>query len=201
MATLTGTVPGFWLRWDAMIRPSRKLAALFKWINLEREATETLVQSSSSRTDGTKRLSSCNMPLTWIQITGSTIAFSVAHTSRKEDCRIRLSKHSNMGWRWRGIRDSGQVGHAYAVSAKTAEAEKTLDHLNELSTHSYVAPYNVAVIYAGLGEKDAAFAWLNRAKEDRSYLLAEYLKTDARLDSLRSDPRFAELVRKIGLPQ
>jgi hypothetical protein len=73
--------------------------------------------------------------------------------------------------------------------------------VNERSTHSYVAPYDVAVIYAGLGEKDAAFAWLNRAKDDRSYMLAEYLKTDARLDSLRSDPRFAERVRKIGLPQ
>lgn len=76
-----------------------------------------------------------------------------------------------------------------------------LDYLKELSTHSYVAPYNVAVIYVGLGEKDEAFAWLNRAYEERSYLLAEYLATDARLDTLHSDPRFAELVRRIGLPQ
>jgi len=57
------------------------------------------------------------------------------------------------------------------------------------------------VIYVGLGEKDEAFAWLNRAYEERSYILAEYLTTDARLDTLHSDPRFAELVRRIGLPQ
>ena len=93
------------------------------------------------------------------------------------------------------------LGHAYAASGNKAEAQKVLDHLKELSTHSYVAPYNVAVIYVGLGEKDEAFAWLNRAYEERSYILAEYLTTDARLDTLHSDPRFAELVRRIGLPQ
>jgi hypothetical protein len=72
--------------------------------------------------------------------------------------------------------------------------------MKEMSEHSYIAPYNVAVIYAGLGEKDEAFTWLNRAYDDRSYTLVEYLTTDARLDSLRSDPRFDELRRRIGLP-
>jgi serine/threonine protein kinase/tetratricopeptide (TPR) repeat protein len=92
------------------------------------------------------------------------------------------------------------LGHAYAVSGKRDEAQKVLDHLKELSAHSYVAPYNVVVIYAGLGEKDEAFDWLNRAYDDRSYTLVEYLTTDARLDSLHSDPRFDELRRRIGLP-
>jgi len=93
------------------------------------------------------------------------------------------------------------LGHAYAASGKMADAQKVLDHLKELAAHRYIAPYDVAVIYVGMGETDAAFAWLNRAYEDRSYTLAEYLTTDARLDTLHSDPRFAELVRKIGLPQ
>jgi tetratricopeptide (TPR) repeat protein len=93
------------------------------------------------------------------------------------------------------------LGHAYAASGNKAEAQKVLDHLKELSTHGYVAPCNVAVIYVGLGEKDEAFAWLNRAYAEHSYTLAEYLTTDARLDTLHSDPRFAELVRRIGLPQ
>jgi Flp pilus assembly protein TadD len=92
------------------------------------------------------------------------------------------------------------LGHAYALSGNRADAQKILDHLKELSAHSWVAPYNVAVIYAGLGEKDQAFAWLDRAYNDRSYYLAEYLTTDARMDSLRSDPRFAELQRRVGLP-
>ena len=56
------------------------------------------------------------------------------------------------------------------------------------------------VIYAGLGDKDQAFRWLNRAYEDRSYLLALYLPTDARLDGLHTDPRFGELRKRVGLP-
>jgi len=92
------------------------------------------------------------------------------------------------------------LGHAYAVSGDRGEAYKVLDKLKEISTQRYVAPYNVAVIYAGLGEKDAAFDWLNRAYNDRSYLLPVYLNTDPRLDSLRSDPRFLELRRKMKLP-
>jgi hypothetical protein len=71
--------------------------------------------------------------------------------------------------------------------------------LKELSAHAYVAPYNVAIVHTGLGEKDQAFVWLDRAYKDRSYYLAVMLPTDPRLDSLRSDPRFADLLRRVGL--
>jgi hypothetical protein len=59
---------------------------------------------------------------------------------------------------------------------------------------------NVAVIYAGLGEKDEAVRWLQRAYDERSQILAVYLNTDSRLDSQRSDPRFDELQHRIRLP-
>ena len=102
-------------------------------------------------------------------------------------------------------KDNGEtwsgLGHAYALLGNRTEAQKVLDQLKELSAPSYVAPYNFAVIYAGLGEKDRAFALLNRGYADRSYYLAVYLTTDARLDSLRSNPRFAELRRRVGLPE
>ena len=91
------------------------------------------------------------------------------------------------------------LGHAYAMSGKREEAQKVIEHLKEPSVHEYVAPYNIAVIYAGLGEKDEAFVWLNRAYQERSYLLT-YLTADERLDKLHSDPRFDELVRRVGLP-
>jgi hypothetical protein len=87
------------------------------------------------------------------------------------------------------------------VSGKTAEAQKVLDHLKELSAHGWVAPYNVAVIYAGLGDKNQAFAVLEQAYKDRSYYMATYLATDERLDNLRSDPRFADLRKRVGLPE
>jgi len=66
--------------------------------------------------------------------------------------------------------------------------------------HSYVSPYGIAVIYAGLGDKEQAFAWLERAFKERSYFMAVYLTTDARLDVLHADPRFADLRKRVGLP-
>jgi|HubBroStandDraft_6_1064221.scaffolds.fasta_scaffold33804_2 serine/threonine protein kinase/Flp pilus assembly protein TadD len=92
------------------------------------------------------------------------------------------------------------LGHAYALSGKKAEAQKVLDHLKEWSATNYVSPYAIAVIYAGLGDKDKAFAYLDTAYTDRSYFVANYLTTDARLDVLRVDPRFDALRRKVGLP-
>jgi eukaryotic-like serine/threonine-protein kinase len=64
----------------------------------------------------------------------------------------------------------------------------------------FVAAYNVAILYAALGEKDETFRWLNTAYEERDFQM-EWLRTDFLFDSVRSDPRFAELVRKVGLPQ
>jgi len=93
------------------------------------------------------------------------------------------------------------LGHAYALSANRAEAQKVLDHLKALSVRSYVAPFDFAVIYAGLGEQDQAIAWLNRAYAERSYYVPVYLTTDSRLDNLRSDPRFVELLQRVGLPE
>jgi TolB-like protein/Tfp pilus assembly protein PilF len=90
------------------------------------------------------------------------------------------------------------LGYAYALSGERDEAQKVIEHLRELSVHEYVAPYNIAVIYAGLGNKDEAFVWLDRAYQERSYLLT-YLTVDERLDKLHSDPRFDQLVRRVGL--
>ena len=64
----------------------------------------------------------------------------------------------------------------------------------------YSSAYNIASLYADLGDKDQAFRWLNTAYQERDWLLLG-LKTDFSLDPIRSDPRFAELVRKVGLPQ
>jgi eukaryotic-like serine/threonine-protein kinase len=64
----------------------------------------------------------------------------------------------------------------------------------------YSSAYQIATLYADLGDKDQAFQWLNKAYQEREWLLVD-LKTDFLLDPLRSDPRFAELVRKVGLPQ
>ena len=90
------------------------------------------------------------------------------------------------------------LGHVYAVSGQKSEAMKILDQLKELSRRRYISPHEIAIIYAGLGEKDQAFAWLEKAYADRSWRLP-FLKVEPRFDSLRSDPRFTDLVRRVGL--
>ena len=64
----------------------------------------------------------------------------------------------------------------------------------------YSSAYKIAQLYADLGNKDQAFKWLNTAYQERDFFLYG-LKTDFVLDPIRSDSRFAELVRKVGLPQ
>jgi eukaryotic-like serine/threonine-protein kinase len=93
----------------------------------------------------------------------------------------------------------GGLGHVYAVMGKTNEARQVLDELKQLSTQEYVPATSVALVYAGLGEKDQAFTWLEKAHKERSFQI-QWITIDPRWDSLRSDPRFADLVRRIGLP-
>jgi hypothetical protein len=79
------------------------------------------------------------------------------------------------------------LGHAYAASGKKSEARRILAELDK-QKQRYVSPYTVATIYAGLGEKDQAFKWLEKAFEDRGIWLMN-LKVDPVLKSLRSDQR------------
>lgn len=92
------------------------------------------------------------------------------------------------------------LGYTYGLSGKRDEALKILQQLKLLSKRRYVSPYGIAVVYVGLGEKDLAFDWLQKAVADRSTQLVS-MKRDPRMDSMRSDPRYAELERRIGLPQ
>ncbi|MFY9531170.1 MAG: protein kinase [Candidatus Acidiferrales bacterium] len=91
------------------------------------------------------------------------------------------------------------LGHANAVSGQRAEALKVLDELTELSKRRYISPYGIAAIHAGLGEKDEAFMWLEKAYEERSGWLI-WLRAEPISDPLRSDPRFQDLLHRIGLP-
>ena len=91
------------------------------------------------------------------------------------------------------------LGYGYAVTGRRADAEKVLARLNELSKREFISPVWMAKIYSGLGEKDKAFESLKRAYEDRSIVSVAYIKTNPMLDPLRSDPRFAELLRRLNL--
>lgn len=90
------------------------------------------------------------------------------------------------------------LGHAYALSGRQEEAEKVLDELNYLSKQKYVSPADIALIYVALNRKNEAFQWLEKAYEERSSTLV-YLKVDPAFDDLRSDSRFSDLLRRVGL--
>jgi hypothetical protein len=94
---------------------------------------------------------------------------------------------------------NGHIGHALAVSGKTREARDLLVSLMDESRSHYVPPYGIALILVGLGERETAMTWLERACADRSAWNA-WLKIDPRLDSLRSDQRFPRLIRRAGMP-
>ena len=91
-----------------------------------------------------------------------------------------------------------QLGHAYALQGRAREARELLDELNVLSKTRYVPAFDQMLVHAGLGERDEAFAWLQRAYDERYGMLA-LLRVDPDLEALRDDPRFGQFVRKIGV--
>jgi serine/threonine protein kinase/tetratricopeptide (TPR) repeat protein len=94
-----------------------------------------------------------------------------------------------------------ELARAYALSGQTAEARHGLDELLARSKHGYVvSKYLIAIIYAALGDKDQASAFLDQAYAERSFFLYQ-LKVDPELDSLRSDQRFQDLLRRMNFPQ
>jgi TolB-like protein/DNA-binding winged helix-turn-helix (wHTH) protein/Tfp pilus assembly protein PilF len=90
------------------------------------------------------------------------------------------------------------LGYAYAVAGKRDEAQKMLDDLKEQAKQRYVSPKGFAMIYMGLGDKDQAFEWFNKTFDENPYRIA-FIKVDPRFDSLRSDPRFTDLLRRMKL--
>ena len=104
----------------------------------------------------------------------------------------------------KGVKLSGSplmlalLGHAYAASGKTAEARQVLSDLQQLQSQRYVSPYTVAAIYAGLGEQDQAFKWLDKAYEERDIWLMN-LKVDPVFSRVRQNRRFADLLVRTGL--
>jgi len=96
---------------------------------------------------------------------------------------------------------NASLAHAFAAMGKRAEAGKILRDLEGKSKNAYVSPYVLATVYAGLGEKDKAIQFLEKAYDQRSPDISWHLKADLRIDGLRSDPRFLDLARRLGLPQ
>jgi len=93
------------------------------------------------------------------------------------------------------------LAHAYASVGRRAETQKLLRDLEQESDKVYVSPYLIATLYASLGNKDAAFKFLEKAYVEKSLDLSWNVKADLRIDNLRSDPRYLSLLRRVGLQE
>jgi Flp pilus assembly protein TadD len=128
------------------------------------------------------------------------------------------SAQVNLGWayEWKGRREEAitaynkaltldklwftyaSLGYSYAKAGKTDEARKILAQLQEKARREYVPPYGYAIVHAGLGEKDQAFAALENSFAARDEYMS-YIKIYPFFDGLRPDPRFTDLVRRMRL--
>jgi tetratricopeptide (TPR) repeat protein len=87
-------------------------------------------------------------------------------------------------------------GYVAGLAGHQDEARQILAEMERLANHTYVTPYGVALVHAGLGSSNVALAWLHKAFEERSHWLV-WLRLDPRWNGLRQDPRFAEIVRRM----
>ena len=94
---------------------------------------------------------------------------------------------------------TAELAYAYAGIGRKAETRKMLHNFQRETKTPYVSPYLIATLYAGLGEKDKAFEMLEKAYREKCLDLSWSLKADLRMDSLRSDPRYKNLLQRVGL--
>ena len=114
-------------------------------------------------------------------------------TGRLSEAIAHLERSRDLGdspWRLGGL------GHAYAKAGQRIEAQAVARELTELSKRRYVAPVNIATVYAGLGDNDDTIEWLEKGLEDRSWLMG-WVAVDPLFDGLRSDVRFEQLARRV----
>jgi TolB-like protein/Tfp pilus assembly protein PilF len=128
----------------------------------------------------------------------------------------QASSRDSLGWAYvyQGLYDKGiqeiqksygedpavspELAYVYAVKGDLGKARRILERLQSISRTAPVAAHHFALIYLGLGEKENALAWLDKARQQRSPMMA-WLKVDPRFDNVRPDPRFQEMMRKVGL--
>ena len=96
------------------------------------------------------------------------------------------------------VADDARAVKAFAVSGLAGYYRFELDRLKRQLKEHYVPSFDLARLYALLGDRDRAFEWLGKAREERSFAIP-FLKVDPDFDHVRSDPRFSDLTRKLGL--
>ena len=131
-------------------------------------------------------------------VTGGYIMASVyLQTGRQREAVAELRRSAAESHS--GILELMYLGHALGSSGARAEGHKVLEQMHALSQRRYVPPEHFAIVYEGLGERDRALQWFEKACAEHS--MNAWLLPDPRLDSIRSEPRFKDIMRRLGLPQ
>jgi TolB-like protein/Flp pilus assembly protein TadD len=127
-----------------------------------------------------------------------TLGWVYLHTGKQEEAIREFQSALKLS----GAADTDlqlDLGFAYAVSGKRYDAIKILTQLEKLQDKGLVPSGSVAILHGALGDSNEAFSWLEKAYEERDPQLT-YIKVGRRFEPLRKDPRFGQLVRRIGLP-
>jgi tetratricopeptide (TPR) repeat protein len=125
------------------------------------------------------------------------LARSYLQVGRFEDALSETRLAENAAHEWPVL--VAARGFTYGAAGSKGEAAAVLREMELLSKQRFVTAYGVALLYAGLERKDEAFAWLDKAFDERSHWLV-WLRLDPRWNNLRSEPRFAALVERMRYP-
>jgi tetratricopeptide (TPR) repeat protein len=125
----------------------------------------------------------------------------LGHSDRAKGMREQAISESERAVTLSGRAPARVVGlaRAYAAFSKRVEAQKLLEELRDRARHGYVSPYHFAMIYIALGEQQQALASLDQAYAERDRYLT-WLRVDDAFDPLRKEPRFQDLLHRIGFP-
>jgi tetratricopeptide (TPR) repeat protein len=126
---------------------------------------------------------------------GYILASLYLQTGRQPEAVAELQKIAAKSHR--SLLELMYLGHALGVTGARAEGRKVLEEMQALSQRRYVPPDYIAMVYEGLGERDRALQWFEKAVAERS--INGWILPDPRLDPIRTDPRFQNLMRRMGL--
>jgi len=153
-------------------------------LNLSRRYDEAIEQARKT----------LELDSTWVAAS-LHLAFALEQTGKLDEAVETLE---NAAARSTDNRCAAPLGRAFARAGRTAQAKEILDGLFERAKLTYVSPYEFAQIYVSLGDTERALEWLGKALDDRAGLVP-FIGVDPAFDPLRSDPRFAEILRRAGL--
>jgi len=133
-----------------------------------------------------------NFPLAYAEL-----GLAYVQTGMTDEAIVKLQRALDLGQKHPSVK--GMLGYAYAAAGKRPEALKVVEELAAISPGRFGFALPIARIFAALGETDQAFEWLRKACNERTPFVI-WLKVDPTMDNLRSDPRFTQVLKHMGLP-